>query len=69
MKEVIPQSRFKSKVAWTSIAALVLFILKNYGLLAPLGLTEQSFSDLVTLILAVAIAFGVFNNPTDKNNP
>ena len=60
------QSRWRSKGAWVSVAALVLFILKTYGLLAPIGLTEDSFQELTTLIFAVAVAFGVFNNPTNS---
>jgi uncharacterized membrane protein len=60
------QSRFKSKVTWVAIAALLLFILKNYGLLTPIGLTPDSYNELVTLIFTVLTAFGIFNNPTNK---
>jgi uncharacterized membrane protein len=60
------QNRLKSKVAWVAVAALVLFILKNYGLLAPIGLTENSFKELTDLIFAVVTAFGIFNDPTNK---
>jgi len=60
------QNRFKSKVAWLAAAALLLFILKNYGLLTPIGLTEESFNELTTLIFAVLTAFGIFNDPTNK---
>ncbi|HWQ89986.1 MAG TPA: holin [Desulfitobacteriaceae bacterium] len=62
------QNRLKSPVAWGAIVALVLFILKTYGLLGPLGLTEYSFKQLTTLIFATATAFGILNNPTDKEN-
>ena len=61
------QSRWRSKAAWASVAALVLFILKTYGLLEPIGLTEDSFQELTTLIFAVAVAFGIFNNPTNSD--
>ena len=62
------QNRFRSKAAWASVATLVLFTLKTYGLFAPIGLTEDSFKELTTLIFAVALAFGVFNNPTSKDS-
>ena len=62
------QSRWRSKVAWGAVAALLLFVLKNYGLLAPIGLTEESFNELTMLIFAVVTAFGLFNNPTDKEH-
>ena len=61
------QSRWRSKAAWASVAALVLFILKTYGLFAPIGLTEDSFKELTTLIFTVTFAFGVFNNPNNKD--
>lgn len=64
---MVIQSRWKSKAAWASVAALVLFILKTYGLLEIIGLSEESFKELTTLIFTVAMAFGVFNNPTSKD--
>ena len=62
------QNRFKSKAAWVAVAALMLFILKNYGLLASVGLTENSFKELTNLMLAVISAFGIFNDPTTKDS-
>ena len=62
------QNRLKSPVVWTALTTLVLFILKNYGLLAPIGLTEDSFKELTTLIFGLATAFGILNNPTDKDS-
>ncbi|WP_147565172.1 phage holin [Clostridium tyrobutyricum] len=62
------QNRFKSKAAWVAVAALLLFILKTYGLLASIGLTEESYKELTTLIFAVLTAFGIFNDPTNKES-
>ena len=62
------QNRLKSKAAWVAVAALMLFILKNYGLLAPVGLTDNSFKELTNLIFAVISAFGIFNDPTTKDS-
>ena len=62
------QNRLKSKAAWVAVAALLLFILKTYGLLAPIGLTEESYKELTTLIFAVLTAFGIFNDPTNKES-
>lgn len=59
------QNRFKSKVAWIAIFALIGFLLGNYGLYNAIGLTEASYKALVDLIFAVLVALGVFNNPTD----
>ncbi|HYE12264.1 MAG TPA: holin [Patescibacteria group bacterium] len=62
------QNRFKSKVGWLAIAALVGFILGNYGLYDVVGLTNESYQMLVDLIFAMLTAFGVWNNPADKDN-
>lgn len=64
---MMKQSRWRSKGAWVSVAALVMFLLKNYGLFQMLGLTDQSFSSLVDLVFAMLMAFGFFNNPTNKD--
>ena len=60
------QSRWKSWVVWTSIAAVVAFILGNYGLYDAIGLTQETFQTGVNLILAALAAMGIINNPTDK---
>jgi uncharacterized membrane protein len=62
------QNRLRSKPAWIAIAALIGFILGNYGLYDTIGLTDESYKVLVDLILAVAAAVGVWNNPTDAEN-
>lgn len=60
------QKRWKSPVVWTSIAALILLLLKNYGLLEPLGLTEDVFNQIINLLLTILIGVGILNNPTEK---
>lgn len=62
------QSRWRSPVAWSAVAALILFLLKNYGLLTPIGLTEDSFKEFTALIFAVLSAFAFFNNPISKDS-
>ena len=59
-------NRLRSKTVWITVAALIFFILKNYGLLECVGLTADSYNELVTLIFAVLMGFGILNNPTDK---
>jgi len=61
------QDRWRSPIAWGAFAALLLFVLNNYGLLGHLGLTVDSFNQLISLIAAVLVAFGIFNDPTTKD--
>ena len=60
------QSRWRSKAAWVAVAAIIGFVLGNWGLFDRIGLTQESWQQLVELVLAGLAAFGVFNNPTSK---
>lgn len=62
-KAMITQERWKSWALWTSIAALVVFCVKEFA-----GLDISSTVDnLLDVLLPVLVAFGVVNNPTSKN--
>ena len=58
------QNRFKSWALWTSIAALIVFCVKEF---AGLDIGE-TVNDLLDVLLPVLVAFGIVNNPTDKQN-
>lgn len=54
--------RFKSWALWVSIAALVVFCVKEFG-----GIDISNTVDgLMNCLLPIAIAFGIVNNPTDR---
>lgn len=59
--------RFKSPVVISSILGILLFILKNYGFLIPLGLTEDSYKEITGLIISLLTILGILNNPTDSS--
>jgi len=63
---ITPQPKWKSKPAWIAFAVLLGFILKNYGLLAAIGLTPTSYQELTTLIFVAVTAFGIVNDPSDS---
>lgn len=58
------QNRLKSWALWTSIAALVVFCVKQF---AGLEIGE-TVDGLLDVLLPVLVGFGIVNNPTDKNN-
>ena len=58
------QNRFKSWALWTSIAALIVFCVKQF---AGLDISE-TVNGLLDVLLPVLVAFGIVNNPTDKKN-
>jgi len=57
------KERFKSPVLWFAMAALVVFITKEW-----IGWEIPKFDEFVELLLAALAAFGVVNNPTDKQH-
>lgn len=61
--ENIMQNRFKSWALWTSIAALIVFCVKEFA-----GIDIQETVDsLLNVLLPVLVGFGIINNPTEKN--
>ena len=61
MKE---QNRLKSWALWMSIAALVVFCVKEFA-----GLDiEPAVDGLMNVLCPVLVGFGIINNPTDPGN-
>lgn len=57
------KERLKSPVLLLSVSALIAFITKNW-----LGFEIPNFDQFTELLLAVLVAFGVVNNPTDRKH-
>lgn len=60
---MIEQNRLKSWALWTSLAALVVFCLKEFGGIDLSG----EVSGFMDVLLPVLVGFGIINNPTSKN--
>ena len=56
--------RFKSWAVWLSIASLIVFCVKEFGGVDISGTVDG----LLNVLLPVLVAFGIVNNPTDRNN-
>ena len=62
MKEIL--NRFKSWAVWVSIGALVIFCAKEFA-----GIDiSNTVNGLLDVLLPLLVAFGIVNNPTDKNH-
>lgn len=58
------QNRFQSWALWTAVAALVIFCVKEF-----VGVDiSDTVNGLLNVLLPVLVAFGIVNNPTDRNN-
>lgn len=62
MKEFL--GRFKSWALWVSIAALVVFCVKEF---AGIDISEK-VNGLMNVLLPLLVAFGIVNNPTDQSH-
>ena len=60
------QNRFKSVVTWTSLAALIINILVQFGVILP----DQgsAITGAISGILNALVIFGILNNPVDPIN-
>lgn len=56
------QSRWASPMAWSAIAALIFFVVKNW-----LGFEIPGWDEFISLFIAAGVALGIFNNPERKN--
>ena len=57
-------SRFKSWAVWVSIGALVIFCAKEFG-----GIDiSDTVNGLLDVLLPLLVAFGIVNNPTDREH-
>lgn len=66
MKEIMKDilGRFKSWAVWVSIAALVVFCVKEFG-----GVDISNTVDgFLNVLLPVLVAFGIVNNPTNSKH-
>lgn len=61
------QNRFKSWGLWVSVAGAVWVIASAFGLTERIGLTEDAFTTTLDAVGSILIAFGIVNNPTNKD--
>lgn len=58
------QNRFRSWALWVSIAALIVFCVKEFA-----GIDiSTTVNGLLDVLLPVLVGFGIVNNPTDKSH-
>ena len=61
-KIIFTQPKWKSKYVWMAIAAIVAFVLGNWGLYDAIGMTDESFQKLLDLVFVAVTALGVWND-------
>jgi uncharacterized membrane protein len=61
------QPRWKSWVAWLTLLPILTILGDTYGLWTVINMPQDIFTKLFMAIGAALIAFGAFNDPTNKS--
>lgn len=56
------REKMRSPVLWTSLAAMVFFVCKEWC-----GLEIKGWDTFIELLIALLAAFGIVNNPNSRN--
>lgn len=60
---MIEQNRWQSWALWTSVAAMIVFCVKQF-----VGIDiSETVNGLLDVLLPVLVGFGIINNPTSRN--
>lgn len=62
------QNRFRSWALWVSVAGALWLIASTFGLTERIGLEEGTFHKILDAVGSILVAFGICNNPTDRDN-
>ncbi len=68
MEKTNVKERLKSWAVWVSVLGAVGVILNSLGVFERLGIDSAAFDVVVNAVGTILIAFGILNNPTDKNS-
>lgn len=68
MKDLQMKKRLTSWATWLSVLSLVGLILSHLGVLEKIGLDIGGWQTYVEAFLGALVAFGILNNPTDREN-
>ena len=60
------RGRLRSKVLWASIVGCIMTVFSILNVWEKIGITAEGFREIVGALGAVLSAFGVFNDPTNK---
>lgn len=66
--DLTTQPRWKSWAMWISVFGAVGVILNAFGVFEMIGIDNNAFDAVVNATGTILIAFGIVNNPTDKQH-
>lgn len=60
------RDRLKSRVLWAAVLGCVMTVCSAFDLWSRMGITAEGFREIAASVGAVLAAFGVFNDPTNR---
>lgn len=60
------RDRLRSRALWAALAGLLVTVLSAFDVWGAIGITAPQLQGILTAIGAVLAAFGVFNDPTER---
>ena len=60
------RDRLKSRVLWAAVLGCVMTVLSAFDAWDRLGISAEGFREVAASVGAVLAAFGVFNDPTNR---
>ena len=60
------RGRLRSKVVWASLIGCFITVFSVFDIWSKIGITAEGFREIAASVGAVLAAFGIFNDPTNK---
>ena len=60
------RDRLRSRVLWAAVLGCLMTVCSAFNLWQKLGVTADGFREVAASVGAVLAAFGVFNDPTNR---
>ncbi|MCR5041344.1 MAG: holin [Clostridia bacterium] len=62
------KQRLRSPAVWAAFTGALGLVLEAFGVFRRLGIDSAAFDTAVGAVCAALTAFGILNNPTDREN-
>lgn len=60
------RDRLRSRVLWAAVVGCIITVLSAFDAWQYIGITAEGFREIAASVGAVLAAFGVFNDPTNR---
>ena len=62
MSNLVTKKNLKKVILWTAIASLISLVFENYNIFDFIGMSEETYDQIVEKVLYVLVLLGVLTN-------